>query len=438
MTNRRYERLPEGPLPIHDAVTLALDYCNFGRLDFCDTLCARVLQADPNHLLARLVQGLSAHKRRDNPRAVALLRQVTEMAPRFPDAHLHLANALFWLGRFDAAVAAYTQALALRPDYPEALAGLGEVLRRRGCAGEAAPLLRQAVALKPNYSPSYISYSLIGFERSLPPGETLPPRRAARSDRPAISMASLGNYGRFAQTVNEYVAMRLYAERYGLEFLTPDWVGHAFFAVDDPALDPAVQPRSEEWLTQRDVFAEGFDGTVAEPFRDCDVFLGGSPVDTLRREHRETVQGWLTPRACWRGYLEPPVECLRARGRTLVALHIRRTDWWNQAYSPLQIYGDWLDRVWGDLDDPVLFVSTDDPSVVPEFARFRPATSDDFPVRWEGLEYLQDFHVLSQADVVAISTGAFAQTAVALNRNARLLLKPGEDNGALVPFEPWG
>ncbi len=433
----RYAQLPSEPLSISNAVTLALDYCNFGRLDFCDHVCASILKSDPNHLVTHLVQGLSAHKRRDNLRAVTLLQQVTEAAPQFTDGYLHLGVALFHDGRLDAAAAAFTQALTLRPDYPEALAGLGEILRRRGRAGEAMAVLRQAVALKPNYSPSYISYSQLCFERSLPPGETLPARRAATEGRPVLTMASLGNYGRFAQTVNEYVAVRLYADLYGMEFRTPDWVGHSFFELDDPAMDPAIQSEFEEWLTVRDVFAEGFDAPVETPFRDRDLFLGGSPVSILRQPFRERVQRWLTPRACWRGYLEPPLATLRSRGRTLVALHIRRTDWFDQAYTPLALYHAWLDQVWHDFDDPVLFVSTDDPQIVAEFARYRPATSGDFPVRWEGLDYLQDFYVLSQADVVAISTGGFAQTALALNRNARQRLRPNKDNTALEVFDPW-
>lgn len=64
-------------------------------------------------------------------------------------------------------------------------------------------------------------------------------------------------------------------------------------------------------------------------------------------------------------------------------------------------------------------------------------TSADFPVRWEGLEYLQDFHLMTQADVLAISTGSFAQTAAALNRDARLLLRPAAGDKTLEAFDPW-
>lgn len=434
---QKFDRLPEGPLSIGDAVQLALNYCNFGRLNFCDLVCARILETDPNNLLAALIQGLAAHKRRDNPRAATLLRVVADRAPGFADAHHHLGVALFHDGRLDEAAAAFTQAMALRVDYAEPMAGLGDVLRLLGRKEEAFPLLRRALELKPNYSPAYIPFSILCFERSLPPDVALPTRRPLRTDRPLLTMASLGNYGRFAQTVNEYVAMRLYAERYGMEFATPDWVGHHFFTLDDPAMDPRTLADSNEWLTIRDHFAEHFDGVTDAPFRDRDLFLGGAPINPMRRAERERVQGWLTPRDCWRDYLDPPVEALRRRGRTLVALHIRQTDWWDKAYTPLSLYLSWLEQAWSGFEDPVLFVSTDEPKVVAEFAQYRPTTSADFPCRWDGLDYLQDFHVLSQADVLAISTGSFALTAAALNRDARLFLRPDAENRALEPFQPW-
>ena len=433
----RYKQLPAGPMAVDTAVQLALDYCNFGCFDFCEHVCARILQADPGNLLARLVRGLVTHKRRNNPQAIRFLEEVTRYAPCFPDGHLHLGNAFFYNGQWDEAAAAFSRALELRSDYAEAMAGLGEIHRQQGQEAAAFALLQQAVALKPHYSPSYISYSLMCFDRSLPLGQTLSPRRPRLPQGPRLTMASLGNYGRFAQTVHEYVAVRLYAERYGLSFETPDWVGHRFFALDDPLM-PDLQSDSTDWLTfQRETFKEGFGQSTATPLHDRDLFLGGSPVNILRPCNRERIQSWLTPRSCWRDYLEPPVAALRRRGQTLIALHIRRTDWWGQKYTPLPLYHAWLEQCWSGFADPVLFICTDDPAILPEFARYRPATAVDYPLHWEGLEYLQDFHVISAADVVVISTGAFAMTAAALNRTARQFLRPLEDNTALESFDPW-
>lgn len=433
------ETLPGQRMAVPDAVQQALTYCNSGWLDISTMICERILAADPGNAHALLIQGIAACKNREPARAVPILAEALRRDPGSVDTLYHLGQALLLCGHFDRAEVAFDCAIQARSDYAEAMAGLAEVRRARGDADGAYELLQRSIALKGNYSPSYIAYSLMRFDRSLPPEDGLGwnRRREARRDRPCLTMASLGSYGRFAQTVNEYVAVRLYAEKYGMEFLTPDWVGHAFFSLDDPRLDPSVLPEFQGWLQQRKDFARGFDEPAADPFRDRDLFLGGSPVNPMLKERQADILSWLTPRPCWNRFLEPPVEALRRRSRTLVAVHIRQTDWWNQDYTPLSLYLDWLDGLWPTLEDPVLFVATDEPGVVPEFARFNPTTPADFPVRWEGLEYLQDFHVMTRADILAISTGSFAATAAALNPSPRLLLHPAEGNRGLVPFEAW-
>lgn len=431
-----FDTLPTGQISIGQAIDFALGCLNFGRLDLCDHVCDRVLQVDPANIRARVVRGLSAHRRRDNARAVAVLADVVRDTPEFADARHHLGIALAQLGRTGPAEAAFRRALCLEPAYPEPMAALGEIHRTRH-PETAFPLFKRALMLKFNYSPAYIGYSSLCFERSRPPGTAPFARRERRTDRPLLTMASLGNYGRFTQTVNEYVAVRLYAEKYGQEFATPDWLGHSFFTLDDPLLEPTVQAEAAEWLTLRETFAAGFTGTVDTPFRDRDLFLGGSPVNPMVRSAQDRIRSWLTPRPCWAGFLDPAIGPMRARGRTLVAIHIRQTDWWDRKYTPLALYRTWLEQTWSGLDDPVLFVSTDEPSVIGAFAPWNPMTSADIPVRWEGLEYLQDFHVLTQADVLAISTGGFAATAAALNRNARLFLKPSADESTLEAYDPW-
>lgn len=436
------ETFPGQRVPVSEALRQALDCCNSGWLDISTHICTRILEAEPVNAQALLILGIATYKDRDPARAVTMLSEALRRDPTSADTMHHLGTALLLCGRFDQAEIAFSCAMQTRGDYPEAMAGLAEVRKAKGDAGGADALLERSVRLKGNYSPSYIAYSLRRFERSLPAsspadGARFDGRREARRDRPWLSMASLGTYGRFAQTVNEYVAARLYAEKYGMEFLTPDWVGHAFFAIDDPKLGTEVLPEFKGWLQQRKDFARGFDDRVADPFRDRDIFLGGSPVNPMLQARRADILSWLTPRACWNRFLEPPVEALRRRGRTLVAVHIRQTDWWNQDYTPLSLYLDWLDGIWPTLESPVLFVSTDEPRVIAEFARFNPATPADFPVRWEGLDYLQDFHILTRADLLAISTGSFAATAAALNPSPRSPLRPAAGNAALETFEAW-
>lgn len=429
--------IPAGPMSLDTAVTLALNYCNVGWLDHCDHICAKVLEANPAHVQALVVRGISAYRRRDNDLAISLLAQAAQRSPDFADAFHHLGMALLYRGRRDEAEAAFRRAIDLRGDFAEALAGLAEARRAIGDNAGAFPLFERAVTLKPNYSPGYIGYSLLCFDRDLPPGADGGSRRPLPATGPRLTMASLASYGRFAHTVQEYVAVRLYAEKYGQTFATPDWVGHRFFTLDDPEMPAGTLQHYENWRAVRDELAQGLDTDVATPLADRDLFLGGSPIDMLRAPWRDRVRSWLTPRPCWSGFLDPCVAALRARGDTLIAVHIRRTDWWDQAYTPLSLYLSWLDQIWPTLNRPVLFICTDAPEIIAEFARFQPMTSADFPVHWQGLDYLQDYYVLTQADFVAISTGAFARMAAGMNANARQFLRPNAENTALEAYEPW-
>lgn len=429
--------LPSGPLSLQAALTLALNYCNGGWLAMSDHVSARILAHDPGNAQALVVRGISAYKGLDVPRAEAALKRAVAIHPSFADGLLHLGLALLGGGRTAEAGAPLARALRLRPDSAEAMAGLAEVRLDAGDRDGAFALLRDSVAMKSNYSPSYIAYARLCFDRSMPPGAPAPARRPRAADRPRLTMASLGSYGRLTHTILEYLAVRLYADAYGMSFETPDWIGHRFFELDDPEMDPDVRPAYAEWRRVREEFAAGFEAPTDTPLRDRDLFLGGAPVDPLRRPYRDTILSWLRVRPAWRPYLDPVVDGLRAQGNTLVAVHIRQTDWWDRAYTPLSLYQDWLAAHWAELDRPVLVVVTDEPTVLEAFAAYRPVTSDRFAVRWDGLEYLQDFHVLTQADIVATSTGGFARTAAALNRRARLFLRPDAGNAALEAYDPW-
>jgi tetratricopeptide (TPR) repeat protein len=71
--------------------------------------------------------------------------------PDLCDAHVHLGNALFALGRPAEAEASYREALRLRPNYPEAHNNLGSVLYALGRPGAAEASYRESLRLRPNY-----------------------------------------------------------------------------------------------------------------------------------------------------------------------------------------------------------------------------------------------------------------------------------------------
>ena len=99
--------------------------------------------------------------------------------------------------------------------------------------------------------------------------------------------------------------------------------------------------------------------------------------------------------------------------------------------------------MWPTLDRPVLYIATDDPATIADFAEFAPVSLDDLTKEgtvqpWKGLEFLQDFHVLMNADVLGVSAqSGYSQLAALLNRHARLFVEPDAAAQRIRPYSPW-
>lgn len=255
--------------------------------------------------------------------------------------------------------------------------------------------------------------------------------------RPRLTSSTLATHGRFAHNVLEYVLIRLYAESAGCVLETPDWVGGRFFDLDDPPQSGPLTPLNFPRRTLNDLLTGRGDRA---PVTDCDIL---SPLFLYehRAEWRERVQSWLKPRAVWRPFLDPAMERLRELGDTVVAIHIRRGDFVQFRYPITETawYVDWLRELWPTLKRPVLYLASDDlAGVKADFAAFAPVALPDVARPWPGLEYLQDFHVLSQADVVGISASSgFSLLAARLNTAARVFAEPDVRARRIRPLEPW-
>ncbi|MFC5357855.1 hypothetical protein [Azospirillum himalayense] len=65
-------------------------------------------------------------------------------------------------------------------------------------------------------------------------------------------------------------------------------------------------------------------------------------------------------------------------------------------------------------------------------------TRADVVEDWAGLDFLQDFHALMNADMVGTSPASgFSVLAVRLNTRARLFIEPDVAARRIRPFEAW-
>ena len=88
---------------------------------------------------------------------IKLLRQVLELKPNFPDAHIKLGMALKQQGNLDAAIASYNKALQLKPNFPDAHNNLGIALKEQGDIDAAIACYNKALQLKPIFLDAHIN-----------------------------------------------------------------------------------------------------------------------------------------------------------------------------------------------------------------------------------------------------------------------------------------
>jgi len=132
---------------IPDALALALQHHQAGRLTEAEALYRKILQAQPNHADALHLLGVMAHQAGKHEMAVEYIVRAIALQPT-AEYHNNMGTVYRAMGKLDDAVAQYRQALVCRPAYVQAAYNLGTVLKAQGKPTEAEPLYRQALALK--------------------------------------------------------------------------------------------------------------------------------------------------------------------------------------------------------------------------------------------------------------------------------------------------
>ena len=322
-------------------------------------------------------------------------------------------------GRIEEALSAYEQARLLVPGH--ALPFTRDAcLRLEGLLGSAAaPAPAPAPAPVPAPAPAPTAHTA-----------TAAPSGAR------VQMSNLGANGRYGNQLLQYAFLRLYAQRHGLIAEAPEWIGRHVFGFADP-LPSRARPVINE--TSHDLFA-ALRGEVAVAPRDCDLngyfcadtSLWGPMAGDFRRLFAAAV-----PQIQRR--LDSALARVHARGRNLVAIHLRRGDFGYGRFwiAPAGWYLDWLRRLWRDISAPVLYIATDDPRTAEAFGEFQPVLSRDLEVGPDPLPLLLDHFLLAQASHLAISNSSFSFTAAMLNSNLQVAVRPDPDSRRLVAFDPW-
>lgn len=176
-------------MTLKQALELAAQHYQGGRLHEAESLLRQILGQKPDHPDALHLLGLIAHHGGHHEAAIELLRRAIvglpeaadlyanlgavlgslrrydqaieqyrralALDPGHPDAHNNLGNAFARTSQRSEAEAEFRRALELRSPFPEAINNLGLVIRDQGRSQEAVSYFHQAIALRPNYAEAY-------------------------------------------------------------------------------------------------------------------------------------------------------------------------------------------------------------------------------------------------------------------------------------------
>lgn len=305
----------------------------------------------------------------------------------------------------------------------------------------------EAINTEVNYQELYEGCALIdqidaflgkhGFDRS----ETTTPFHPSWGDafytkRPVVTMSTLGENGRFANQVFQYAFLKIYAKEHNLRVEMPEWIGNYLFGHDDPPISrqfPVV--RQETYKLSEDPIPN-----AKRPFKNADFWGYFQYATKYYAPHKKYFRSLFKPVPGIEKKLEEALISLRQKGKTVIGMHIRRGDYGYGHFfiAPNKWYQEWVAGLWETLDDPVLFIASDQPQeVVGDFAEYNPITARELGIMLPEADFYPDFYLLTQCDVVAISNSSFSFAACMLNERAKIFSRPHLYAKKLIPFDPW-
>jgi predicted O-linked N-acetylglucosamine transferase (SPINDLY family) len=136
---------------VSEALAIAVQHHQAGRLQAAGQIYRQILQAEPTHADALHLLGVVSAQRGNRDAAVELIRRALTVRPRWPEALANLGNALREQGELDEAAQCLQRSLELKPDHAAAHNNLGNTLKDQGNLDHAIACYGRAIELKPDF-----------------------------------------------------------------------------------------------------------------------------------------------------------------------------------------------------------------------------------------------------------------------------------------------
>ena len=307
---------------------------------------------------------------------------------------------------------------------------LGTIAERAADYTTALGHYSRSIELNPGHAQAFTRRAIILTRSSL--GDAPAPLTADPA-RPCVSMTSLGALGRFGNQIIQYAVLRLYAEHADATAVCPDWIGRDIYGLNDPIL--ASAPITET-VAEDHVLDEL---ETANPKTNINLQGFFSAGFERWRKHREKILSFFQPTPAMSLRIRDWLSQVRPSDSHLISLHIRRGDFDGDTFwrAPESLYLDWLESLWPKLRNPVLYIATDDPSVISRFEKYHPVSANSVSGQIQGLEFYTDHAILSHSDFLCVSPSTFSWTAAWFNRAASGFFRPNRVSGSIEEWSPW-
>jgi protein O-GlcNAc transferase len=145
---------------IPEALQIAVQQHQKGRLREAEQIYRQILQLQPNHADARHLLGLIAHQMGKHEQAIDLIQQAIALNSREAVFHNNLGEALRSLQRLPEAKSAYQRAMEMKPGFVSAMVNYANLLKNEGEVSAAIELYQQALQFNPQYANAYYNLGI--------------------------------------------------------------------------------------------------------------------------------------------------------------------------------------------------------------------------------------------------------------------------------------
>lgn len=250
-----------------------------------------------------------------------------------------------------------------------------------------------------------------------------------------ISMSTLADYEMvgnrsYGNEMFQYAALRIYALKNGLEVEIPkNWIGRELFAgCDDPVISTKKREQKDFGISTECIWKNG------QVLTDHNIKGYFQYHTSQYAEYKDFFRNLFAPRERIR---KKPDEMLSAIKSPLICLHIRRGDYGRppNRVAPNEWYLKWLEENWGNYDNPILYIASDDlETIIGDFEKYKPVMCKP---NTEAMMMFMDHYVMQHSNVLLASNSTFSFTAAMLNEKGGEFYRPDYQKKTLVPFDPW-